>query len=52
MAAAEPEFQMGRAGYPDPGVQDGRLIQEPLPDGIGTSSPQFQAAEKSCDGRS
>ncbi|HTV98893.1 MAG TPA: hypothetical protein VMF87_01230 [Streptosporangiaceae bacterium] len=38
----------GYPAYPDPDVRNGELIQQPLPASIDTSSPQFQAAEKSC----
>lgn len=34
--------------YPDPDVQNGQLMQKPLPSSIDTSSPQFQAAETAC----
>jgi len=40
----------GFAGYPEPDVRNGQLIQEPLPASIDTSSPEFQAAEKACGG--
>jgi hypothetical protein len=40
----------GYPAYPDPDVRNGELIQQPLPAGIDTSSPQFQAAEKACGG--
>jgi len=38
----------GFPSYPEPDVQNGRLIQKPLPSSIDTSSPQFQAAETTC----
>jgi hypothetical protein len=38
----------GYPAYPDPDVQNGQLIQQPLPASIDTSSPRFQAAAKSC----
>lgn len=38
----------GFPGYPDPDVQNGQLVQTPLPAGIDTSSPQFEAAEAAC----
>jgi hypothetical protein len=34
----------GFPSYPEPDVQNGRLIQKPLPSSIDTSSPQFQTA--------
>jgi hypothetical protein len=40
----------GYPAYPDPDVRNGELIQQPLPASIATSSPQFQAAEKTCGG--
>jgi hypothetical protein len=40
----------GYPAYPDPDVRNGELIQQPLPAAIDTSSPQFQAAEKTCGG--
>jgi hypothetical protein len=40
----------GFPAYPDPDVQNGQVIDKPLPDSIDTSSPQFLAAEKTCDG--
>lgn len=40
----------GYPAYPDPDVQNGALIQQPLPASIDTTSPQFQAAEKACGG--
>lgn len=38
----------GFPSYPEPDVQNGQLIQRPLPASIDTSSPQFQAAETAC----
>jgi len=38
----------GFPSYPEPDVQNGHLIQKPLPASIDTSSPQFQAAETAC----
>lgn len=38
----------GFPGYPDPDVQNGHLVPNPLPTGIDISSPQFQAAVKTC----
>jgi hypothetical protein len=38
----------GFPSYPDPDVQNGLLMQKPLPSSIDTSSPQFQAAETAC----
>jgi hypothetical protein len=40
----------GFPSYPEPDVQNGQLIQQPLPTSIDTSSPQFQAAETACGG--
>lgn len=39
----------GYPDYPDPIVQNGGVIEKPLPGGIDTSSPQYQAAEKTCN---
>jgi hypothetical protein len=38
----------GFPGYPEPDVQNGTLVQKPMPSSINTSSPQFLAAEKAC----
>jgi hypothetical protein len=38
----------GFPSYPDPDVQNGSLVREPLPTSIDTSSPQFQAAQQIC----
>jgi hypothetical protein len=38
----------GFPGYPDPDVQNGQIVQTPLPTSIDTSSPQFQTAESAC----
>lgn len=38
----------GFPGYPDPDVQNGQLVPNPLPSGIDVSSPQFTAAIKTC----
>jgi hypothetical protein len=38
----------GFPGYPEPDIQNGQLIEKPLPSSIDTSSPQFQAAETAC----
>ena len=38
----------GFPAFPDPDVQNGQLIQNPLPASIDTSSPQFQAALQTC----
>jgi hypothetical protein len=38
----------GDPDYPDPDVQNGQLVQKPLPSSIDTSSPQFAAAQKAC----
>jgi len=38
----------GFPSYPEPDVQNGQLIQKPLPSSIDTSSPQFEAAETAC----
>jgi hypothetical protein len=38
----------GFPSYPEPDLQNGHLIQQPLPGSIDTSSPQFQAAETAC----
>ena len=38
----------GFPSYPEPDVQNGQLIQKPLPSSIDTSSPQFEAAEAAC----
>jgi hypothetical protein len=40
----------GFPSYPEPDIQNGQLIQKPLPSSIDTSSPQFQAAETACEG--
>lgn len=42
----------GFPSYPEPDVQNGQLIQKPLPSSIDTSSPQFEAALKACGGGS
>jgi hypothetical protein len=39
----------GFPSYPEPDVQDGRVLTQPLPSSIDTSSPQFQAAAKACN---
>jgi hypothetical protein len=39
----------GYPGYPDPQFQNGGVIEQPLPASIDTSSPQFQAAETTCN---
>ena len=46
--AAECMRAHGFPSYPDPDIQNGQLIQKPLPSSIDTSSPQFQAAETTC----
>jgi hypothetical protein len=38
----------GFPDYPEPDVQNGSLLQQPLPNSIDSSSPQFQAAETAC----
>jgi hypothetical protein len=38
----------GFPDYPDPVLQNGHLVPNPLPTGIDMSSPQFQAAVKTC----
>lgn len=38
----------GYPDYPDPVVQDGHLFRVPVPSGIDTTSPQFQAAQNAC----
>ena len=38
----------GYPDYPDPDIQDGRLVPQSLPASIDTSSPQFQAALRTC----
>jgi hypothetical protein len=38
----------GFPGYPDPDVQNGGVIQQPLPSSIDTTSPQFESAQKAC----
>jgi hypothetical protein len=40
----------GFPSYPEPDVQNGQLVQKPLPSSIDTSSPQFEAALKACGG--
>jgi hypothetical protein len=40
----------GYPGYPDPDVQNGQLIEKPLPTSIDTSSPRFQSAQQACGG--
>jgi hypothetical protein len=42
----------GFASYPEPDVQNGRVLTQPLPSSIDTSSPQFQAAAKACNASS
>jgi hypothetical protein len=42
----------GYPGYPDPQFQNGGVVEQPLPSSIDTSSPQFQAAETTCNTRS
>lgn len=39
----------GYPGYPDPVVQNGRIAEQPLPASIDTSSPQFEAAQQTCN---
>jgi hypothetical protein len=39
----------GFPSYPEPDVQNGRVLTQPLPSSIDTSSPQFQAAAKTCN---
>lgn len=39
----------GFPGFPDPTAQNGQLFVPALPAGIDTSSPQFQAAQKTCN---
>jgi hypothetical protein len=38
----------GFPDYPDPDVQNGQLVPNPLPTGIDGTSPQFMAALKTC----
>jgi len=38
----------GFPGYPDPAVQNGHLVPNPLPSGIDISSPQYAAAVRAC----
>jgi hypothetical protein len=38
----------GYPDYPDPDIQDGRLVPQALQTSIDTSSPQFQAALQTC----
>ena len=42
----------GYPGYPDPEMQNGQLIEQPLPASIDTSSPQFEAAQQTCNSAS
>jgi hypothetical protein len=39
----------GYPGYPDPTFRNGGVIEQPLPASIGTTSPQFQAAQQACN---
>ena len=39
----------GYPDYPDPVVQNGGVIEKPLPGDIDISSPEYQAAEKTCN---
>jgi len=39
----------GFPDYPDPDVQNGGVVEQPLPSDIDTSSAQFQQAEKTCN---
>ena len=39
----------GYPDYPDPQFQNGGVIEQPLPSSIDTSSPQFQAAQQTCN---
>jgi len=38
----------GYPDWPDPDVQNGRLIEQPPPPSIDTTSPQFQSAQQTC----
>ncbi len=38
----------GFPDYPDPDVQNGMVVTQPLPSDIDTSSAQFQAAQQTC----
>jgi hypothetical protein len=38
----------GFPSYPEPDVKNGQILMVPLPSSIDTSSPQFQAAAKTC----
>lgn len=40
----------GYPAYPDPSEHGGAIARPPLPSSINTSSPQFQAALKKCNG--
>ena len=40
----------GYPDYPDPSAQDGHMVRPQLPTDIDTSSPQFLAALKTCNG--
>ena len=42
----------GYPEYPDPELQNGHLIEQPLPASIDTSSPQFEAAQQACNSAS
>jgi hypothetical protein len=42
----------GYPEYPDPQVQNGVPIGQPLPASIDTSSPQFEAAQQTCNSAS
>jgi hypothetical protein len=39
----------GFPSYPEPDIQNGRELVQPLPSSIDTSSPQYQAAAKACN---
>jgi len=39
----------GYPTYPDPVFQNGQVIEQPLPASIDTTSPQFEAALKTCN---
>jgi hypothetical protein len=42
----------GYPGYPDPQMQNGQPVEQPLPASIDTSSPQFEAAQQTCNSAS
>jgi hypothetical protein len=48
LSAAECMHAHGYPGYPDPSLQNGRIVTPTLPSSIDANSPQFQAAVNKC----